>query len=74
MSFSNATPAGIYFQNKVKLNPDADLVIGKDDYVILLEEDDGIYDYHEIRKCDESSVVTSLSEPVTAGNHLIIVY
>jgi len=39
MSFSNATPAGIYFQNKVKLNPDADLVIGKDDYVILLEEE-----------------------------------
>ena len=72
MSFSNAVVVGLQSSGQVKLNPSMDTVIGKDDKIVLLELDDGSYDYHPAKTVDESKICNNASVSAIANNHLIV--
>lgn len=72
MSFSNAIVVGLYADGQVKLNPPMDTVMGKDDELVLLEEDDGAYKYHSVKIVDESKICNKASVSAIANDHLIV--
>ena len=72
MSFSNAVVVGLQSSSQVKLNPSMDTVIGKDDKIVLLELDDGAYNYHPAKTVDESKICNNASVSATANNCLIV--
>lgn len=72
LSFSNAVVVGIFRNGTVMLNPPADTLIGKDDQLILLEEDDGIYELHGFRPGDETKICNTNSAPGRMSDHLVI--
>lgn len=72
MSFSNAVVVGLQADGQVKLNPPMDTVIGKDDEIVLVELDDGAYNYHPAKTVDESKICNNASVSATANDHLII--
>lgn len=72
MSFSNAIVVGLYAGGQVKLNPPMDTVIGKEDELILLEEDDGAYKYHSMKIVDESKICDGVSMSAIANDQLIV--
>ena len=72
MSFSNAVVVGLQASGQVKLNPPMDTVIGKDDEIILIELDDGAYNYHPAKKVDESKICNAASVSATANNYLLV--
>lgn len=72
MSFSNAVVVGLQSSGQVKLNPPMDTIIEKDDEIVLLELDDGAYNYHPAKIVDESKICNNASVSATANNHLIV--
>ncbi len=72
MSFSNAVVVGLRSDGKSKLNPPMDTVIGPEDELILLELDDGSYQYHPKKEVDDSNICRRAGECGTASDHLII--
>ena len=72
MSFSNAVAVGLKSDGQVRLNPPMDTVIGKDDEIVLLEFDDGDYNYHPAKIADETKICNSAGVSATANNHLIV--
>ena len=71
LSFSNAIAIGLYANGKVKLNPSMDTFINKDEQVVLLEIDDGSYDYHFAKTVDVSKICNGASISGKASNNLI---
>lgn len=72
LSFSNAVVVGLFSDGQVRLNPPMDTIIGKNDQVVLLEEDDGAYDYHAVKPVDESEICAAASITEEENNHLIV--
>ena len=72
MSFSNAVAVGIYSSGIAKLNPSMDTVIGEDDQIILMELDDGSYEYHTDEIPDETKICNGTSISATANSHLLV--
>lgn len=72
LSFSNAVAVGLYSNGCVKLNPPMDTVIGEDDVIVLLEADDGAYEYHSAKAVDESKICNNPGVSATANDHLIV--
>jgi Trk K+ transport system NAD-binding subunit len=72
LSFSNAVLVGLYADGKGQLNPPMDTVIRKKDQLVLLELDDGIYEYHSPGMADESKICNSSSAFAQASNHLVV--
>ncbi len=72
MSFSNAVVVGLRTDGQVKLNPSMNTVIGIDDEVVLLEQDDGAYKYHPAKMVDESKICNDASASAIANDHLIV--
>ena len=72
MSFSNAIAFGLHTSGQVKLNPPMDTVIGENDEIVLLETDDGAFDYHPPKTADESKICNTDSISATANKHLTV--
>ena len=72
LSFSNAMVVGLYSDGQVKLNPPMDSIIKKNDQLVLLELDDGSYNYHAAKAVDESKICNNASISALATNHLIV--
>lgn len=72
MSFSNAVVVGLQTSGQVKLNPPMDTIIGKDDEIVLLELDDGAYNYHPAKTVEEAKICNNASVSAIANNHLIV--
>lgn len=72
MSFSNAVAVGLRSSGRVKLNPSMDTVIGKNDEVILLELDDGAYEYHSAKVFEEEKIRSHASVAATVNDRLLI--
>ena len=72
LSFSNAVVVGLLADGQVRLNPPMDTIIGRNDQVVLLEEDDGAYEYHAAKAVDESEICNAASISEEENNHLIV--
>ena len=72
VSFSNSVAVGLFANGQVHLNPSMDTVICKNDQIVLLELDDGAYDYHAAKTADESIICNGASISAQASNHLIV--
>lgn len=72
LSFTNAVLLGLYSDGKGHLNPPMDTVIRKKDQLILLEVDDGSYEYHDPKPVDESKICNSASAMAKASNNLLV--
>ena len=72
LRFSNAIVFGLYTNGQTILNPPMDTVIQKDDLVVLLEEDDGAYIYHNPRRVESLPIRNGNSVAAQASNHLLI--
>ena len=72
LSFSNALPIGIFSNNQIYLNPPMDTVIKENDKIILVENDDGAYEYHLPKKVDESKISQRDRVLAKASDNLLI--
>lgn len=72
MSFTNAVVVGLYTDGKSWLNPPMDTVIGKDDLLVLLEEDDGAYQIQTTKEVDESQLLHTPHLSIKEQKHLLI--
>ena len=72
LSFSNAIAVGLCAQGRVILNPAMDTIIGANDYIILLEQDDGDFEYHTAKIGDETRICNRAQVTAEASNNLII--
>lgn len=72
LSFSNAVAVGLYSNGTVTLNPSMDTIIGGDDQMVLLELDDGVYEYHEVKKGNKDLFCNGASIAATANNNLLV--
>lgn len=72
LSFSNAVAIGLFSNGKVTLNPTMDTIIGEDDQIVLVELDDGVYEYHEAKKGDADKICSGASIAAKASNNLIV--
>ena len=72
LCFSNATAVGLCSGGQVFLNPPMDMQVGKGDYLILLEEDDGAYTLSPSGKQAVSATGHSQSKTAQASDHLIV--
>ena len=72
LSFSNAMVVGLHTGGRVKLNPPMDTIIGKEDEIVLLELDDGAYEYHPAKSVDESKICNGEKVAATANDQLIV--
>ena len=70
--FSNAVVVGLCVDGKTCLNPSMDTVIGEKDGVVLLEEDDGAYEYHEPRAADITHIAEGERAAARSSDHLIV--
>ncbi len=73
LSFSNAVAVGLYAGGEVCLNPPMDTVIGEDDRIILLEEDDGTYKLHAVKQAAEEAIADAGSEEIWQPRPLFII-
>ena len=72
MSFSNAVVMGLLTNGEVKLNPPMDTIIGEKDKVVLLERDDGEFDWHPAKTVDESKIRTGKRDDQPQVEHLLV--
>ncbi len=72
LSFSNAVVFGISSKGRVMLNPPMDTVIGKGDLVVLLEEDDGAFNYHPATEADSSAICNGGAVSAKTSNNLLV--
>jgi len=72
LSFSNAVAIGLYSNGKVTLNPTMDTIIGGNDQMVLLELDDGVYEYHETKNGDVNKICKGASIAAKVSNNLIV--
>ena len=72
MSFANAIAVGLYTNGEARLNPPMDTVIGKDDLLVLLEEDDGAYVVQATKEADDSQFSHTPHIPIREQKHLMI--
>lgn len=72
LSFSNAMAVGLYANGQACLNPPMDTVIGEQDQLVLLEEDDGAFHYHPAKAVDASKICSNPRICAQASNHLIV--
>lgn len=72
MSFSNAIVVGLYTDGEARLNPPMDTVIGKDDLLVLLEEDDGAFEIQATKEADDSQFSHTPHIPTREQKHLMI--
>ena len=72
LSFSNAVAVGLYTKGQAMLNPAMDTVIGKGDQVVLLELDDGAYEYQPAGQGDESKICNGASVSGEASHSLVV--
>ena len=72
MSFANAVVVGLYSNGIAMLNPPMDTIIGKDDRLVLLEEDDGTYVIQATKEVDESQLLHNAHLSVKEQKHLLI--
>lgn len=72
MSFSNAVAIGIFADGKAHLNPPMDMIIGDNDRIILIEDDDMSYNYHPAKTADESLIITTPHSSVKKPDPLTI--
>lgn len=72
LCFSNAIVAGLCTDGEVRLNPPMDSIIGENDSLILLEEDDGSYDYHPAKRGDPTAIRSGESISAHANDNLIV--
>lgn len=72
LCFGNAVAVGICSDGQVRLNPPMDTVIGKEDKLILLEEDDGAYSVGEAKSVDDSKIVKFGPDVHQPDNHIVI--
>ena len=72
MSFSNATLIGLLVDGKAILNPAMDTVIGEKDQLILIELDDGAYNFCKPNVVDEGKICGGASNYAQANGHLVV--
>lgn len=72
LSFSNAVAVGLFSGGKVQLNPPMDTLIGPNDQIVLLEEDDGEFTVHAPRAVDDDCIRNAKSEAAQASDQLIV--
>lgn len=72
LSFSNAIAVGLYVQGKVILNPSMNTIIGANDHIILLEQDDGAFEYHALKIGDEKLIYNRAPVIAKASNNLLV--
>lgn len=72
LSFSNAVAVGLCANGQVKLNPPMNTLICKNDQVVLLEYDDGTYEYHTAKLVDEASICNGVGISAQANNNLLV--
>ena len=72
LSFSNAVAVGLCAGGRTRLNPPMETVLGKGDGVVLLEEDDGAFVYHPVKRAKEAHVTNTQANPAKATNHLVV--
>ena len=72
LCFSNAIVVGLFKDGRSCLNPPMDTVIGKDDQIVLLEEDDGSYNFHEPKDIDFQTIVDGTSQTSKVRDYLVI--
>ena len=72
LRFSNAVVFGLYTNGQALLNPPMDTVIQPTDQVILMEEDDGSFVYHNPRRVELIHIRNGESIAAEASNNLII--
>ena len=72
LSFSNAVAVGLYTKGQAMLNPAMDTVIGKGDQVVLLELDDGAYEYQPAGQGDESKICNGARVSGEASHSLVV--
>lgn len=72
MSFSNAIVVGLYTSGQAFLNPPMDTIIGKDDQLVLLEEDDGAYVIQATKEADDSQFSHTPHVPTMERKHLLV--
>ncbi|MDY6072483.1 MAG: hypothetical protein SPI49_00070 [Eubacteriales bacterium] len=72
LSFSNAVAVGLYAQDRVILNPAMDTIIKANYKIILLEQDDGAFEYHTAILGDETRICNRASVIAKESNNLIV--
>ena len=72
LCFSNAVVCGIYTDDKVRLNPPMDTVIGEKDLLILFEKDDGAYKLHAPKSVENTHICNTASISAQACDHLVV--
>ena len=72
LCFSNAMVVGICSNNQAYLNPPMDTVITKEDQLILLEEDDGVYQVHDIKEIQESLICEDGNVSMEISDNLVV--
>lgn len=72
VSLKNSTLIGIANDEGGYLNPHMDKVITENDGLVLIEEDDGVFQIDNAPKIDETVIVNNSSEKNESNNNLII--
>ena len=72
LCFSNAVVFGLAKDGQVRLNPPMDTVIGENDQVVLLEEDDGAYMYHPPEVVHSAAICGGPNFAARTNNHLLV--
>lgn len=72
LSFANAIVVGVCSDDYIKLNPPMNTVIQKNNQLILLEADDGAYNFGEGNMIDETKIFKGENIFTKDSNHLVI--
>lgn len=72
MSFSNAIAVGLFSNGTVTLNPLMNTIIKEEDQIVLFEQDDGFYEYHNAKKGNINLICNGSSGVAKASNHLLV--
>lgn len=72
LSFANVVPVGMQIGNRVYLNPPMDTKIGKDDLLVLLEEDDGEFELTPVPEIEERLITEGIFCTRREADHLLI--
>lgn len=72
LCFSNAVPMGIFSQGQARLNPPPDTVLKKEDMLVLLEADDGAYQFCAGKSADESAIIHGGRVSGQASDYLLV--
>lgn len=71
LSFSNAIAFGLFSEGRARLNPPMDTLIGREDRLILLEADDGVFALQEGTP-EESLICPNDRHSAQANDHLVV--